>query len=102
MSEVVPMLGYIYFNDTGNSVPTTQGGVIKGGLSLGMILGQLTFGFLGDALGRHKIYGRELLFTMFGTLMCVLLPWEGLGNNGIVAWMAIWRVVTGFGIGGGM
>ncbi|KIV82675.1 hypothetical protein PV11_04769 [Exophiala sideris] len=97
---VVPMLGYIYFKDNKGKVPASQGGAIKGGLSLGMIVGQLMFGFLGDTLGRHKIYGRELLFTLFGTLMCILLPWKGISHDGIVAWMAVWRVVTGLGIGG--
>lgn len=79
-----------------------QGDEIKGGLSLGMIAGQLLFGLLGDALGRHRIYGSELIITMFGTLMTILLPWKGLSKTGIVTWMAIWRVVTGFGIGAGM
>lgn len=78
-----------------------QGDEIKAGLSLGMIAGQICFGILGDALGRHRIYGLELIFTMFGTLMTILLPWRGLSKHGIVAWMACWRVVTGFGIGAG-
>lgn len=95
------MLGYIYFKDTDSAISTTHSDVIKGSLSLGMIVGQITFGILGDALGRHKIYGRELMATMFGTLMCILLPWKGLSHSGIVAWMSVWRMVTGFGIGGG-
>lgn len=71
----------------------------RGGLSLGMIAGQIAFGVLGDALGRHRVYGIELIVTMFGTLMTILLPWRGLSHTDIVAWIAVFRVVTGFGIG---
>ncbi|CAH0020165.1 unnamed protein product [Clonostachys rhizophaga] len=97
---VVPMLGYVYFKDSKNAVPSDKGGIIKAGLTLGMMAGQLIFGFLGDTLGRHAVYGNELILTIFGTLMCILLPWRGLVPDGIVAWMAVWRVVTGFGVGG--
>lgn len=73
---------------------------MKGGLSLGMIVGQLIFGVLGDALGRRKIYGKELMITMFGTLMLIVLP-TSLSHDGIVAWITMWRIVTGVGIGAG-
>jgi len=46
---VVPMIGYLYYEDEKNSVPTLPADVIKAGLSIGMIVGQLTFGLLGDA-----------------------------------------------------
>jgi PHS family inorganic phosphate transporter-like MFS transporter len=98
---VVQMLGYIYFKDKKNTLGVMQGDEVKAGLSLGMIGGQLAFGLLGDALGRHRIYGFELIITMFGTLMTILLPWKGLSHTGIVTWMTVWRVVTGFGIGAG-
>lgn len=96
------MLGFIYWKDHKNVAGIIQGDEIKAGLSLGMIAGQICFGLLGDALGRHRIYGLELIVTMFGTLMTILLPWSGLSQRGIVAWTACWRVVTGFGIGAGM
>lgn len=65
-----------------------------------MIVGQLSFGLFGDALGRHKVYGKELMLTILGTLMLIVAP-TGLGHSGIVAWLAVFRIVTGFGIGGG-
>lgn len=100
-NTVVPMLGYIYFQDTQNAVPSSKGDIIKGSLSIGMVIGQIIFGILGDTIGRHRVYGKELLLTMSGTLMCVLMPWRGLSQNGIIAWMSVWRVLTGIGIGGG-
>lgn len=65
-----------------------------------MIVGQLGFGLFGDALGRHKVYGKELMLTIFGTLMLIVAP-TGLSHSGVVAWLAVFRIVTGFGIGGG-
>lgn len=97
---VVPMLGYIYFQDEKSKVPTVSSDIIKGSLSLGMIIGQILFGIFGDALGRHTVYGKELCITIFGTFMVILLPWHGLSHNSIVAWISVFRVVTGFGIGG--
>ncbi|KAH8697400.1 major facilitator superfamily domain-containing protein [Talaromyces proteolyticus] len=96
---VVPILGYLYFENDKNTVPTVDSDVIKGCLSLGMIVGQLAFGTLGDAWGRHTIYGKELILTMFGTLMVVLLPWKNFTPTAVTAWVSVFRVVTGFGIG---
>lgn len=74
---------------------------MKAALSLGMVVGQLVFGVLGDAWGRKAIYGKELLITLFGTLMIVLLPWKGLSHEAIVAWISVFRVISGVGIGAG-
>lgn len=98
---MVPMLGYLYWQDQGSEVPTVSSDIMKGTLSVGMAVGQVMFGVLGDALGRHKVYGKELLITLFGTLMVVLLPWNNFDHQSIVAWVACFRVVTGIGIGAG-
>ena len=99
---IVPMLGYLYFEESSKGkVPTVSGDIIKGCLSIGMICGQLLFGFFGDTLGRHKIYGKELIVTLFGTLLVTLMPWGNFSTTSVVTWMAVFRVVTGFGTGGG-
>ena len=46
---VVPMIGYLYYEDKKKTVPTLPADIIKAGLSIGMIVGQLTFGLFGDA-----------------------------------------------------
>ncbi|KAJ5811864.1 hypothetical protein N7474_008165 [Penicillium riverlandense] len=96
---VVPILGYLYFEDTQGQVPAVQSDVIKGSLSLGMVVGQLLFGFLSDLFGRHTIYGKELILTMFGTLLVVLLPWKNMSASAVTTWVAVFRMVTGIGIG---
>lgn len=95
------MLGYLYFADEKGKVPTVQADIIKGSLSIGMIVGQVFFGIFGDAIGRHRIYGKELLFTIFGTLLVILMPWKHFSHHDVVAWMAVFRVITGIGTGGG-
>ncbi|KAJ9610245.1 hypothetical protein H2200_005022 [Cladophialophora chaetospira] len=97
---VVPMLGYLYFEDEKNKIPTLPADTIKASLSLGMILGQIGFGVFGDALGRHRIYGKELMITIAGTLLVILMPWKGFSHHDVIAWMSVFRVVTGVGIGG--
>lgn len=100
VSIVVPILGYLYYQD--GKVPTVDSDVMKGGLSLGMVIGQLLFGVLSDVWGRHTIYGKELLLTIVGTLLVILLPWKGMDPQSITAWVAMFRVLTGVGIGAGM
>ncbi|RSH85344.1 Inorganic phosphate transporter pho84 [Saitozyma podzolica] len=97
-SYIVTMVGYTYWN--GGSIPSLSQSLIKSGLSIGMIAGMVVFGFFGDALGRHKVYGKELIFTLLGTFMIVLTPWNNFSEQAVISWMTVWRVVTGFGIGG--
>ncbi|KAJ5615918.1 hypothetical protein N7537_001032 [Penicillium hordei] len=97
IGPVVPILGYLYFQD--GKVPTVDSDIMKSGLSLGTVVGQLLFGVLSDVWGRHTIYGKELLLTIFGTLMVVLLPWNRMSAQSVTAWISIFRVITGVGIG---
>ena len=97
---VVPIIGFLYYDDQGGKVPTVRSDIIKGGLSIGMIVGQLAFGLFGDALGRHKVYGKELIITILGTIMLIVPP-AYLGHAAIAAWLTIFRTIAGFGIGGG-
>lgn len=82
-------------------MPVTDGDVLKGLFIVGVMTGQMLFGFLGDALGRHRVYGKEVLFAIGGTLLLILLPWKGLSKAVIVAWLCAFRFVTGVGTGGG-
>lgn len=61
-----------------------------------MIFGQLLFGLFGDALGRHKVYGKELILTIFGTLLVIVAP-TTLGHGGIVAWLTTFRIISSLG-----
>ncbi|CAF5066165.1 unnamed protein product, partial [Rotaria socialis] len=55
----VPMLGYVYYMNQNNTVPSDIQGIVKGITNVGNLIGQLVFGFLGDSKGRKSIYGIE-------------------------------------------
>jgi len=88
-NAVIPMIGYIYYQDEGNTIPTVPADIIKGALSIGMVLGQFLFGLFGDTLGRRHVYDKELLVTIIGTLLVIFLPWsKTFPHDGIVAWLS--------------
>ncbi|KAI7852174.1 major facilitator superfamily domain-containing protein [Circinella umbellata] len=95
---VAPMLGYVYYPHLNNKIPSDIEGVIKGMTSVGTLFGQLFFGFMGDILGR-KIYGFELLIIIIGTINCATSASAVRGVSGI-AFLGLWRLVLGFGVGG--
>ncbi|KAF9960192.1 hypothetical protein BGZ72_007727 [Mortierella alpina] len=96
---VVPMLGYVYFKDSGNHIPAGTEGALKGMASFGTLVGQLVFGYLGDAYGRKKIYGLELMVIIIGTLCCAMVGSNAKGAS-VIQYLTFWRFILGFGIGG--
>lgn len=70
-------------------IDTVTTGKIASIFLCGQILGGLTIGFMGDALGRKKSLITALLIFSLGTILCALAPIWGL--------FALFRAVTGFG-----
>lgn len=65
---------------------------IKTATSLGAIFGQIGFGFLGDVLGRKRMYGVELMIIIATTLAQSLC---GESNTiSIVGVLIFYRVVS--------
>ena len=96
---VVPMLGYIYYMDNKNTVPSNIQGVIKGITNVGNLFGQLIFGFLGDSKGRKSIYGIELLIIIVATIGSAMAGSAATGV-GTLGFLGVWRFFLGIGIGG--
>ncbi|ORY93069.1 phosphate transporter [Syncephalastrum racemosum] len=96
---VTPMLGYVYYKDNNNKMPSGIQGPFKGMVSFGQLCGQLTFGFLGDAFGRKAIYGLELGIIILATINCATAASAAVGV-GAVGFLGFWRFFLGFGIGG--
>ena len=94
ISQVLPMIYQAY----GKVSPATDGWA-KASTSWGNLVGQLAFGYLGDRLGRKKIYGTELLIMIFCTVASAFSApiKEGFG---IITVLSIWRFLLGIGIGG--
>lgn len=95
---VVPMIGYVYYPQNNNKVPSDIEGVVKGMASVGTFIGQLLFGFMGDIFGR-TIYGFELLIIIIGTINCATAASTVRGVS-VMGFLGFWRLILGIGIGG--
>ncbi|KAK9763631.1 hypothetical protein K7432_009513 [Basidiobolus ranarum] len=95
----VPMMGYVYYSNNNNKIPKQYEGPLKGATAFGTLIGQLLFGYLGDRLGRKKMYGSELIIIIFATICCAIAGSWVKGVN-IVAVLGFWRFILGIGIGG--
>lgn len=89
------MLIYVFW---GGDIPDSTQTLIKVSTSVGAVIGQVTFGLLGDIVGRKKIYGLELTVIIIATIMQCTLG-ESPGVN-FVAIFVFYRIVMGMGIGG--
>ncbi|KAG8370785.1 hypothetical protein BUALT_Bualt13G0019600 [Buddleja alternifolia] len=102
ISLVTKMLGRIYYHVDGSpkpgSLPPNVSAAVNGVALCGTLAGQLFFGWLGDKLGRKKVYGATLM------LMCICSIASGLsfGRDAktVMATLCFFRFWLGFGIGG--
>ena len=69
---------------------------------LGMAIGSVTLGWLGDRIGRKRSYFTCLVFLFIGSVLCYFTAKGGTSANATetLYWMTIWRFVTGLGMGG--
>ncbi|CAF0766618.1 unnamed protein product [Adineta steineri] len=96
---VLPMLGYVYYKNQNNTVPSDVQGILKGITNVGNLFGQITFGILGDSKGRKSIYGIELLIIIVATLGSAMAGSAATGV-GALGFLGFWRFLLGIGIGG--
>ena len=96
---VVPMLGYVYYKNSNNTVPSDIEGILKGITSVGNLFGQITFGIFADSKGRKSIYGIELLVIIVATLGSAMAGSAAVGV-GVLGFLGFWRFLLGIGIGG--
>lgn len=80
--------------------PPLLKGAVNAGANIGNVIGQLSFGFLGDAFGRKFVYGKELIVAMVGIIMVISLPNKGFDSVGKMWWLFGFRILLGIGIGG--
>ncbi|MCO5595523.1 hypothetical protein L7F22_049568 [Adiantum nelumboides] len=77
ISIVIKLLGNLYYYDpsTGKPglLPPTVYGVVTGVALCVTLIGQLFFGWLGDKLGRKKVYGMTLMIMVFSSIASGLL-----------------------------
>lgn len=69
---------------------------------VGMAVGSVALGWLGDRIGRKKSYFTCLVFLFVGSVLCYLAARAGTPQNAAstLQQMTMWRFVTGLGMGG--
>ncbi|KAI9346886.1 major facilitator superfamily domain-containing protein [Obelidium mucronatum] len=72
---------------------------LKASTNWGNLVGQVSFGILGDKLGRKRMYGVELIIMIVCTIGSALCAPMANGWS-ILVLLSIWRFFLGIGIGG--
>lgn len=108
ITAVTKLIGRLYYFDPSNhkpgkspkpgALPTNVNDAITGVALCGTLAGQLFFGWLGDKLGRKKVYGITLV-TMVGCAFASGLSFGSTAESVIVS-LCFFRFWLGFGIGG--
>jgi PHS family inorganic phosphate transporter-like MFS transporter len=97
------IMGCVYFSDVKgsgkNTTPVTTDTLIKASAQVGALIGQISFGILGDCLGRKKMYGIELMIIVVATFASAFSADLATGM-GVYAVLGMWRLILGVGIGG--
>ncbi|XP_058745776.1 low affinity inorganic phosphate transporter 1-like [Vicia villosa] len=101
ISLVTKLLGRIYYYDGGDnpgSLPQNVSAAINGVAFCGTLAGQLFFGWLGDKMGRKRVYGMTLMLMVIASLASGLS--FGKDPKAVVSTLCFFRFWLGFGIGG--
>lgn len=102
ISIVTKLLGRIYYHVPNakkpGTLPPNVAAAVNGVAFCGTLAGQLFFGWLGDKMGRKKVYGMTLMLMVIASIASGL----SLGNKpkAVMATLCFFRFWLGFGIGG--
>ncbi|XP_019456815.1 PREDICTED: inorganic phosphate transporter 1-4-like isoform X2 [Lupinus angustifolius] len=102
ISLVTKLLGRIYYHVDGaakpGTLPPNVSAAVNGVAFCGTLSGQLFFGWLGDKMGRKKVYGMTLMIMVICSIGSGLS--FGHSANSVLATLCFFRFWLGFGIGG--
>lgn len=102
ISLVTKLLGRIYYTKEGatspGSLPANVTSAVTGVALCGTLAGQLFFGWLGDKMGRKRVYGITLMLMV----LCSIASGLSFGKDAksVMATLCFFRFWLGFGIGG--
>ncbi|XP_022737077.1 inorganic phosphate transporter 1-11-like [Durio zibethinus] len=102
ITTVSKLLGRLYFyNPTSHNPGKLPKGInnwVTGVALFGTLTGQLVFGWLGDKLGRKKVYGITLILMV----ICAICSGLSFGSTSgsVIGTLCFFRFWLGFGIGG--
>ncbi|XVF38451.1 hypothetical protein REPUB_Repub20aG0103400 [Reevesia pubescens] len=102
ISLVTKLLGRIYYHKEGaaspGSLPSNVAAAVNGVAFCGTLSGQLFFGWLGDKMGRKRVYGMTLMLMVICSVASALS--FGHDPKSVMATLCFFRFWLGFGIGG--
>ncbi|KAF7833758.1 inorganic phosphate transporter 1-4-like [Senna tora] len=102
ISLVTKLLGRLYYYTPGSAapgaLPFNVTAAINGVAFCGTLVGQLFFGWLGDKMGRKRVYGVTLLLMVVSSIASALS--FGSDAKAVMATLCFFRFWLGFGIGG--
>ncbi|PQQ07466.1 inorganic phosphate transporter 1-4-like [Prunus yedoensis var. nudiflora] len=102
ISLVTKLIGRIYYQQPGaaepGSLPSNVSAAVNGVAFCGTLTGQLFFGWLGDKLGRKRVYGMVLMVMV----ICSVASGLSFGRDAkaVISTLCFFRFWLGFGIGG--
>ncbi|KAF7818420.1 inorganic phosphate transporter 1-4-like [Senna tora] len=102
ISLVTKLLGRVYYHVDGaakpGTLPPNVSAAVNGVALCGTLTGQLFFGWLGDKLGRKKVYGITLMLMV----LCSIASGLSFGHTpkSVMTTLCFFRFWLGFGIGG--
>ncbi|CAK7346412.1 unnamed protein product [Dovyalis caffra] len=102
ISLVTKLLGRIYYRVEGaekpGTLPPNVSAAVNGVAFCGTLSGQLFFGWLGDKMGRKKVYGMTLMLMV----ICSIASGLSFGDDpkAVMSTLCFFRFWLGFGIGG--
>ncbi|GLJ42653.1 hypothetical protein SUGI_0884160 [Cryptomeria japonica] len=102
ISTVSKLLGRIYYYDgvsaKPGSLPPNVSAAVNGVALCGTLAGQLFFGWLGDKMGRKRVYGITLILMVVASIASGLS--FGSTAKSVMTSLCFFRFWLGFGIGG--
>lgn len=102
IAPVSKLLGRLYYYDPVSpkpgKLPHSINNLVIGVALVGTLVGQLFFGYLGDKLGRKKVYGLTLILMA----LCAICSGLSFGHSAksVMGTICFFRFWLGFGIGG--
>ncbi|KAI3891323.1 hypothetical protein MKW92_038348, partial [Papaver armeniacum] len=91
-------VGFTTVGDRPGSLPPNVAAAVNGVALVGTLVGQLFFGWLGDKMGRKRVYGMTLMIMVIFSI-CSGLSF-GKEPRLVIATLCFCRFWLGFGIGG--
>ncbi|KAH6782820.1 phosphate transporter 1 [Perilla frutescens var. frutescens] len=93
---IMKLLSAIYYD--GDEVPAAVSSAMVGTALLGTVMGKLVFGYLGDRIGRRRVYGLSLMLMVISSIWCGFSMCTSRAC--VLLSLGVFRFALGVGIGG--